>query len=845
MNKLKTRNRLLFVICVAVYMVALSVFVFWDYNHQKNDILEYIDSKLFISAATLKYILPDDFHDRAIDDQAISISEDRYLANKITKLIRETGFKYTYTIVKKKNGLFFIIGDLTADPETKRGTFYYYPYEDADDSFIKAFDRDTPTYTTVSDQWGKVRTVMIPEKTPGGLTFLACADYDISYVKGLLQKNLLRSIVTALSFLLLTIPILILYTKSYYEYMADLREGREKYKELANSLPQVVFEMDNDGLITFVNRNAFDFFHFTQNDFDNGINAFQMLIPEDRDSAMENIQTRINGKEAARREYTAQKKDGSTFPVVLHVNPVFHEKKPIGFSGIVIDITERKQAEESLKKSENRYRTLFERSTDAIFIVERGTGRYLDANEAALRLSGRRLSKLKQLTTQDITPDGGRERLELLAESNSVEEMGKVTYVHPDGKQRVARLTTVPLDSKAIIGIAKDITDELAMEDKLRQAQKMEAIGTLAGGIAHDFNNILSAILGYSELALADLPSETSLRNKLEAIHSSGERARELVSQILAFSRKDELIRSPIEMHMIIKDAFKLLRPAIPTTINIQTQITSKSQILGDPTRLHQIIMNLCTNAYQAMLEKGGILKISLSDIELNDNMAKDFDLPAGSYAKLTISDSGVGIPSKYIDRIFDPYFTTKEKGKGTGLGLAAVHGIVKSHAGKIFVKSKIEKGTKFSVYLPLLAKREEVLEKQDESQIIGGNERILLVDDEIDILKVEEEVLKKLGYSIAAEESPQDALELFKKNPEQFDLVITDMTMPSMAGDKFAETLIKARSDIPVILCTGFSEIMTKERAESIGIKGFLMKPATMRDLSMIVRKVLDKEES
>jgi len=286
MNKLITRNRLLFVMSVAVYVVALLAFVFWDYNHRKNDILQNIDSKLYNSAAALKYILPDDFHDRAIDDQAISIREDRYIANKLTRLIKETGFKYTYTIVKKKGGLFFIAGDLIIDSETKRGTFYYYPYEDADDSFFKAFDRDTPTYNTVSDKWGDVRTVMIPEKTPGGLTFLACADYDMTYVKGLLQKNLLRSIVTALSFLLLTIPILVLYTKSYYEYMHDLRKSREKYKELANSLPQVVFEMDNDGLITFVNRNAFEFFQFTQHDFDNGIRAFQMFIAEDRDSAM-------------------------------------------------------------------------------------------------------------------------------------------------------------------------------------------------------------------------------------------------------------------------------------------------------------------------------------------------------------------------------------------------------------------------------------------------------------------------------------------------------------------------------------------------------------------------------
>jgi PAS domain S-box-containing protein len=733
---------LLFAIAVVVYIIASLIYGFWDYTYRKNEIIRDIDSKLYNSAAALKYILPDDFHDRAIDEQAISIKEDKSIAHKLTKLIKETGFKYTYTIVKKGDKLFFVAGDIAADPETKRGTFYFYPYEEADESFFRAFEQDKPIYKTVSDQWGTVRSVIVPEKSPGGIKYLACADYDISYVKELLQKNLLRSIVTVLSFVLLSIPIIIIYTRSYYEYQDDLAESREKDRELANSLPQVVFEMNYSGRITLVNRNAYDFLGYTQNYF------------------------------------------------------------------------------------------------------ERKTGKYIDANEAAVRLTGRTLSELKQLTTWGVTQNGARERFKIISESNAAEDLGMVTYDRPDGSQRVAILTSVPLDSEAVIGIARDITDELAMEDHLRQAQKMEAIGTLAGGIAHDFNNILFAILGYSELALAEMPSEASIRIKLEAIHSSGERARDLVAQILAFSRKDEQVRTPVEMHLILEDALKLLRPAIPTTIDIQTQLTSKCHILGDPSRLHQIIMNLCTNAYQAMLETGGTLKISLSAIKMEGEAAKLAQIPTGFYGKLIISDTGVGIPPADLTRIFDPYFTTKEKGKGTGLGLAAVHGIVKSHGGAILVKSQLGKGTKFEVYLPLTPDRSDT-EERVASQIDGGNERILLVDDEHDVLDVEKEMLKKLGYIITAKDNAREALKLFAGQPDQFDLVITDMTMPDMTGDKLAGELSKIRSDIPIILCTGFSELIFKEKAESLGIMGFLMKPVTMRDLSNMIRKVLDKLKS
>jgi PAS domain S-box-containing protein len=504
------------------------------------------------------------------------------------------------------------------------------------------------------------------------------------------------------------------------------------------------------------------------------------------------------------------------------------------------EIKERRRAEAELRESERKYRTLFEKSTDAIFVVQKRTRGLLDANHAAVALCSQPLPDLKRLTLMDVIQWKDEDQFNLKASSGSAEELGKTAFLRPDGTRRVAKVTIVPLDADAIILIARDITAELVMEEHLRQGQKMEAIGTLAGGIAHDFNNILAAILGYVELALNDSRDNASLREKLEAIYNAGIRARDLVTQMLTFSRKDAQTKTPIDLEALVKDALKLLRPAIPTTIEISKQLDAQGCILGDPSRINQVIMNLCTNAYQAMEAGGGILGICLSEVELNGTPDIPVTRPAGRYAKLTVSDTGVGIPGEHLDRIFDPYFTTKPQGKGTGLGLAVVHGIVKSHGGTVEVESRVGKGTRFDLYLPLT---QAPLETQitEAQRPAGGSERILLVDDEAFILDIGNAMLSKLGYAVTTTGDPAQALELFGERPSHFDLVITDMTMPKMTGDKLACELLRIRPDIPVILCTGYSELTSPKKAAAMGIKGYLTKPVSMNALSGMVRKLLD----
>ncbi len=846
MNKQKPLNRLLFIIAVIVYVIALFVYGFYEYTYLENKIMEDIDTKLYNSAVALKYILPDDFHDRAIDEQAISIKEDKYIAHKLTKLIKETGFKYTYTIVKKGDKLFFITSDIVADPETKRRTFYFYPYEEADESFFKAFDQVTPTYKTVSDQWGAVRTVMVPEKSPGGINYLACADYDINYVKGLLQKNLLRSIATVLFFLLLSAPVIIIYTKSLRKYLDALRDSEEKYKELTNSLPQVVFETDATGKLTFVNQNAFDLFGYTEEDFNKGLNALQVIIPEDRDRAMKNIQKILNGDILVGEEYTALRKDGTTFLVEIHSNLFMHDNKPMGLRGLIIDLSKSKKMETDLK----RRAMAMDQSTETIVITDtKGLITYV--NPAFEKTTG--YSHAEALGKNPRILQSGKHDAMFYHElwqtiSKGKTWSGRFVNRKKDRSQYTEEATISPVFSDEgeivnYVAVKRDISDKLKLEAQLQQAQKMEAIGNLAGGIAHDFNNILFPLVGYAEMLKLDLPVDSPLHGHIDEILHAALRSKDLVKQILMFSRQGDQDIKPIKLQPIVKEAIKLLRSSIPTTIDIQQGIDPDcGVVVADPTQIHQIVMNLATNAYHAMEKTGGKLTVNLKEVALAVEDLKDPAMIPGKYVCLTVADNGPGMEKSIIDRIFDPYFTTKKEGRGTGLGLAVVHGIVKSHDGDISVYSEPGNGAEFKVYLPVIKEQKETAKVETDMPIQKGDERILLVDDEDIIVQMEKQMLERLGYHVTARTSSVEALEAFRAKPDKFDVVITDMTMPNMTGDKLAAEIMKIRSDIPVILCTGFSEMMSKEKAAALGIKGFLMKPIVMKELSSVIRKVLDQ---
>jgi signal transduction histidine kinase/ActR/RegA family two-component response regulator len=412
--------------------------------------------------------------------------------------------------------------------------------------------------------------------------------------------------------------------------------------------------------------------------------------------------------------------------------------------------------------------------------------------------------------------------------------------------ERTSQLVKANEDLKLEIEAHKRVEAEKEkLQNQLQLAQRLEAIGTLAGGIAHDFNNILAAIMGYTEMALIRLGTENRISYNLQQVIKASHRAKDLVNQILTFSRQQPQDMQSIQLKPIVKETLELLRASLPKNIEIRQSIESGLySVSADPTRIHQVLMNLCTNSAHAMEENGGILDVSLKKIDLEPHdAAKYSDLKPGAYILLTVADTGHGIDPAVVERIYEPYFTTKEQGKGTGMGLSVVHGIVKSHGGSIVVTSSPDQGTTFELFFPRL-EREMLAEIRDLSPLPKGDETVLFIDDEEFLVDLGTQMLEKLGYQVKTSVNPIEALQIFQAQPGKFDLVITDMTMPDMSGAQLAGRVLAIQPDIPIIICTGFSEQMTPEKAQAIGISDFLMKPLVIRDLAKAIRRVIDKQQ-
>lgn len=513
-------------------------------------------------------------------------------------------------------------------------------------------------------------------------------------------------------------------------------------------------------------------------------------------------------------------------------------------------LAEQRAMEDGLRKSEEKYRVLIE-TTGTGFVKTDGEGRVLDANQEYVRLSGHQdLAEIfghlvfEWTAAHDLARN--REAMEECVNRDFIRHL-QIDYVDAQGEFAAVEINGTRVHSEGqleIIALCHDISGRKQLEEQLRQAQKMEALGILAGGIAHDFNNILAAIIGYAEMAKRSLPQEAgSAGSDIQQVLLAGLRAKDLVKQILAFSRKGGEERSLISPKSIVTEALKFLRASIPASIEICEDIDSDcGTILANPTNIHQVVVNLCTNAFHAMEAAGGVLTVVLKNVELDQGeLAGEADLLPGQYVLLSVSDTGPGMTPETLSRIFDPYFTTKGVGKGSGMGLAVVHGIVKNYGGMVQVESVVGSGTVFRAYLPQIGKGAVMAESVQEWSLPSGQERILFVDDEISIAEMGKAMLSGLGYRVMARTKPLEALEEFRSQPEDFDLLITDQTMPKMSGLQLVQEMRKIRPELPVILCTGYSAAIGEDSAGGMGVRHFIMKPLTMRVLAETVRKALE----
>jgi PAS domain S-box-containing protein len=509
------------------------------------------------------------------------------------------------------------------------------------------------------------------------------------------------------------------------------------------------------------------------------------------------------------------------------------------------EVIERRQTELQLQ----RLSTAVEYAVECILIADaRGQVEYANpAFETIMGLTGKEivgqdLQKVSQVASEVSVYQNIKEKVlegqvwteQLEARNSQGQTLIFDTTVSPIRNQQ-SRIS-------GFVVVMRDVTERKRLEKHLAQSQKMEAIGTLAGGIAHDFNNILSAIVGYTDLASFEVPADSRISRHLECVLSACDRAKNLVEQILTFSRKAEREKVLLDLRLIIEECLKLLRATLPSTIEIKTYIPAGSYtVSAEPVQLHQVVLNICTNAAHAMRDHGGLLEICMKRLDIDQDSAGQYrNLNPGEYYLMTISDTGCGMTPEVVSRVFEPFFTTKEPGEGTGLGLSVAHGIIRDHGGTIGVYSEPGRGTTFKVYLPAAQGQFIPRQAEEAGDLLMGRERILLVDDERTLVDLTRQMLERLGYQVEAFDSSPAALAAYLAAPDRFDLIITDQTMPRLTGAELAVEALKVRPDLPIIILTGYSVHISVEKAKALGVRQVLMKPLVVREVARAVREVL-----
>ncbi|MCF8081370.1 MAG: PAS domain S-box protein [Desulfobacterales bacterium] len=640
----------------------------------------------------------------------------------------------------------------------------------------------------------------------------------------------------------------------------ELQKTKNLLEKVFNSLDEAVFLIDPEGRrIVACNPTVEAIFGYTPEDL---IGRSSRLLHVDQahyDRFGEESQAVLSENGKFHTKFRMRCKNGREI-ITEHTISVVDEM--LGWSkgviSVVKDITEKEAAERALRDSEEKYRRLLQHANESVVVVQ--NGRIVFANSQMMKMSGYSHDEmlgdlyLGYVDSEDVAYT--ESLITHLLKGRGIPKDVEFRMIDSEGNRRWIRANAVALewhDQPAVMGLMTDITEQKRllqknkeMEAQIMQAQKMESIGVLAGGIAHDFNNLLSVILGFSRIVIDELPEKNKGRKDLKTVVAAAERASELVSQILTFSRRDEEDKQPLQVHLVLKEALKMLRSSIPAQIDIRQDIRTESAVEIAPGRMHQVIMNIFTNAYQAMPPNGGKIRVVLDEADFGPSEAARLPgLTPGRHVVLSISDNGSGIPPEVVDRIFDPYFTTKDVGRGTGLGLSMVHGIVKRAGGEVTVKSELGKGTRVKVFLPLWQGEPGKLPSQEKKKTEnGGSERLLVVDDERAVLRLLKISLESMGYRVSAHSRAREALAAIRNESSIFDAVITDLAMPEMTGKELAMAVKDIRPDLPVILCTGTQDVTAEQKSGEGNIRAIISKPFDKESMGKIVRGALDAQK-
>lgn len=629
-----------------------------------------------------------------------------------------------------------------------------------------------------------------------------------------------------------------------------LRVSEEKYRMIVECQRDLIVKLDPEYRILFASPSIHDLVGCVPEDII-GTNLLSLVHSQDYDNAVLAMQSLLVAPYYCRCEVRlltsrSWKWFAWSNKAVLDLKGQLKEIIAVGR-----DTTRRKEAEFRLKESEEKFRAIFEHAADSVMLLDADSLAFLDFNATAHQTLGYTKEEFKRVNLKDLLvvepPDTIPKMVQRILSFRQFPvdavlrtKSGSVRYYRI--KQQTIKLN----GDRYLLGVWHDITDRKQLEEHLVRSQKMEAIGTLAGGVAHDFNNIIAIIIGNAELAMQDLSdTQEPLKQKLAEIQTASRRAKDVVAQLRSFSRRDETQSVPILLAPVIEESMQLLRASIPATIEFRKNICSRSlTVLSDSTQIQQVLINLCTNAGHAMAAAGGVLTVSLAPVDLDRSSAVMLGLGVGAYARMTIEDTGSGIDPAIKDRIFDPYFTTKQAHLGTGMGLAMVHGIITKFGGAITVDSRLGHGSRFEVFLPLSA-ADAAVEAPQHDETFAGHGRLLFVDDEPSILNLGAQYLSQIGYEVQTVNNARAAIELFKSNPDRYDLIVTDLTMPEISGDMMVKEIFKINPHVPVVMCSGFHNETVRKRILSLGIKSFLHKPYQMRTLAKAIKQELERSRT